>query len=201
MRTARSSSRPGGSPHPQGSGNPREKNSWHTLVKILPCPKLRLRAIINRNKKYKITHTHEVHNFTHGSHWQISRAVAYPGFPRGGGANSGGPPTYDFAKFSQKLHEIERIWAPGEALPSRPLDPPLKGIHTGESESKITCHESAYVLLRLRVQNRRKKWNFPLNFHTMRKLSELYSGIFQNYWLFNHLDVHLVWTTSETLQN
>ena len=35
------------------------------------------------------------------------------GFPRGGGANSpGGAPTYDFAKFSQKLHEIERIWAP-----------------------------------------------------------------------------------------
>ena len=38
-----------------------------------------------------------------------------------------------------------------------------------------------YVLLCLRVQNRRKKWNFPLNFHTMRKLSDLYSGIFQNY--------------------
>ena len=36
-----------------------------------------------------------------------------------------------------------------------------------------------YVLLRLRVQNRRTKWNFPLNFRTMRKLSELYSGIFQ----------------------
>ena len=36
-----------------------------------------------------------------------------------------------------------------------------------------------YVSLRLRVQNRRRKWNFPLNFHTMRKLSELYSGIFQ----------------------
>ena len=24
----------------------------------------------------------------------------------------GGAPTYDFAKISQKLHEIERIWAP-----------------------------------------------------------------------------------------
>ena len=24
-----------------------------------------------------------------------------------------GAPTYDFAKFSQKLHEIERIWTPG----------------------------------------------------------------------------------------
>ena len=29
------------------------------------------------------------------------------------------------------------------------------------------------------MQNRRKKWNFPLNFRTMRKLSHLYSGIFQ----------------------
>ena len=26
----------------------------------------------------------------------------------------------------------------------------------------------------------RAKWNFPLNFRTMRKLSDLYSGIFQN---------------------
>ena len=42
--------------------------------------------------------------------------VADPGFPRGAGANSsgrGGAPTYDFAKFSRKLHEIERIWTPG----------------------------------------------------------------------------------------
>ena len=50
--------------------------------------------------------------------------MADPGFPRGGGANSpGGAPTYDFAKFSQKLHEIERIWAPrgGRASPAPPL--------------------------------------------------------------------------------
>ena len=54
-------------------------------------------------------------------------SVADPGFPRGGGANSpGGAPTYDFAKFSQKVHEIERIRTPGGARPSHPpLDPPL----------------------------------------------------------------------------
>ena len=58
-------------------------------------------------------------------------SVADPGFPRGGGANfpEGGAPTYEFAKFSQKLHEIERFWTPrGGAGPSRPpspLDPPL----------------------------------------------------------------------------
>ena len=39
-------------------------------------------------------------------------AVVDPGFSRGWGANPPGVPTYDFAKFSQKLHEIERIWTP-----------------------------------------------------------------------------------------
>ena len=36
--------------------------------------------------------------------------MADPGFPRGGGANPSGVLTYDFAKVSQNLHEIERIW-------------------------------------------------------------------------------------------
>ena len=49
-------------------------------------------------------------------------SLADPGFPRGGGRNSPGAPTYDFVKFSQKLHEFERIWTPpgGGARPSRP---------------------------------------------------------------------------------
>ena len=60
----------------------------------------------------------------------IDLSVADPGFPRGGGTNSprggGGAPTYHFAKFSQKLHEIERIWAPGGgASLAPPLDPPV----------------------------------------------------------------------------
>ena len=56
--------------------------------------------------------------------------MADPGFRRGGGANSpGGAPTYEFVDFSQKLHEIERIWTPrGGVRPLRPpLDPPLVG--------------------------------------------------------------------------
>ena len=54
-----------------------------------------------------------------------SFSVADPGFPRGGGAKSpGGAPTYDFAIFSQELHEIERIWARGGRVPRAPLDPP-----------------------------------------------------------------------------
>ena len=44
--------------------------------------------------------------------------------PSGGG----GAWTHNFAKFSQKLHEIERIWTPGGGgrgvRPSPPLDPP-----------------------------------------------------------------------------
>ena len=35
------------------------------------------------------------------------------GFPVGRGANSSGAPTYDFAKFSEKLHEFERILGRG----------------------------------------------------------------------------------------
>ena len=57
--------------------------------------------------------------------------MADPGFPQGGGANlPGGAPTYEFVKFSQKLHETERIWTPrGGARPlCPPLDPPLKVI-------------------------------------------------------------------------
>ena len=61
----------------------------------------------------------------------LMKSVADPGFPRGGGANSpGGVPTYDFAKICQKLHEIERIWAPRGGGGARPkfyyVDPPLE---------------------------------------------------------------------------
>ena len=34
-------------------------------------------------------------------------------FPEEGAPTpQGGTPTYDFAKYSQKLHEIEKIWTP-----------------------------------------------------------------------------------------
>ena len=70
------------------------------------------------------------------NNWSWSKSlvnpVADPGFPRGEGANPPrGAPTYDFAKFSQKLHEIERIWTPrgrGECVPRERLDPPVKSM-------------------------------------------------------------------------
>ena len=66
------------------------------------------------------------------------KLVADPGFPRGGSANSRGAPTYDFAKFSQKLHEIERIWTPrGVRIPCAPLDPPLERLCFHKRESRI----------------------------------------------------------------
>ena len=36
---------------------------------------------------------------------------------------------------------------------------------------------TTYVSLQLRLQNRRRKWNFPLNFCTMRKLSAVFQNI------------------------
>ena len=46
--------------------------------------------------------------------------MADPGFPPGGGVNP--PRGSDFAKFSQKLHEIETVWTPrGACVPNAPL--------------------------------------------------------------------------------
>ena len=46
-------------------------------------------------------------------------------FPEEGAPTRGGAPTYDFAKFFQKLHEIERIWTHEGGASLAPLDPPL----------------------------------------------------------------------------
>ena len=53
--------------------------------------------------------------------------MADPEFPRSGGANppGEGAPTYHFAKFSPKLHEIERFWTEeGGRLKFDYVDPP-----------------------------------------------------------------------------
>ena len=45
------------------------------------------------------------------------KAGVDPGFPVGGGADPpGGRTTYDFVKFSQKLHEIEKILGRGGGM-------------------------------------------------------------------------------------
>ena len=54
-------------------------------------------------------------------------------FPEEGRQLSRGAPTYDFAKFSQKLHEIERIWTPGGRPKFYYVDPPLVFNLYGES--------------------------------------------------------------------
>ena len=53
----------------------------------------------------------------------IYQAVADPGFPRGGGANSpGGRQHTNLSNFPKKLHEIERISTPrGARVPCAPL--------------------------------------------------------------------------------
>ena len=53
--------------------------------------------------------------------------VADPEFPSGAESTLSGMPTYDFAKYSQKLHEIEIIRTPsGACVPHAPhLDPTM----------------------------------------------------------------------------
>ena len=94
-------------------------------------------------------------------------AVADPGFPRAGGANSPGgrgAPTYDFAKISQNLHEIERIWTRGGA-------------------SKILLCRSATELFRKHDQIWRTvpDEQFPLAYSFSFPVADLHSNI---------LDVH-----------
>ena len=58
--------------------------------------------------------------------------MADPEIPRGGGTNppGRGAPIHDFAKFPQKLHEIEKIWTPrAREGPPPPLDPPMVVTH------------------------------------------------------------------------
>ena len=57
----------------------------------------------------------------HGTRQEVASQWRIQDFPEVGTPTpGGGAPTYDFAKFSQKLHEIERIWTRG-ARPSRPI--------------------------------------------------------------------------------
>ena len=63
---------------------------------------------------------HHLHMDTWAVPWPIQWRIQ--DFPEEGAPTPRGAQTYDFAIFSQKLHEIERIWAPkGGARPSRPL--------------------------------------------------------------------------------
>ena len=58
--------------------------------------------------------------------------------PRRGRQLPRGAPTYDFTKFSQKMHEIERIWTPGGGACPKfyYVDPPLicDGFSSGSSD-------------------------------------------------------------------
>ena len=58
----------------------------------------------------------------------------------------------------------------------KPLMPPLALLPTLWENSILSASRDYICLTSLT----RAKWNFPLNFRTMRKLSDLYSGIFQN---------------------
>ena len=77
--------------------------------------------------------------------WMI--AGTDPGFPIGGGTNPlGGVPTYDFAKFCEKLHEIEKMLGRrGSVRRGRPQDPPL-GSYQIELVTKKKFSTPSYLI-------------------------------------------------------
>ena len=86
-------------------------------------------------------------------------AVADPGFSQGGRQLPRGVPTYDFAKFSRKLHEIERIWVPGGGgahAPCAPLNPPLFGIKHLILPKNISIDNNLTIIIVNFVQISRK---------------------------------------------
>ena len=76
--------------------------------------------------------------------WIRNLSGANPGFPVGGGANPPGVvPTYDFAKFSEKLHEIEKIlvqWEGGAHARGAPLRSATAFL------AKLFCTNFAHVM-------------------------------------------------------
>ena len=82
--------------------------SFHTAISHFNVCRFIIISVVTLSE---ITNIKELKNPHAGLFILLS--VADLGFPRRGGANSPGEaPTYDFAKISQKLHEIERIWTP-----------------------------------------------------------------------------------------
>ena len=107
------------------------------------------------------TNNFELINLTHQMNWirweatchsteKISRCQwRIQDFPEEGAPTlQRGAPTYDFAKFPQKLHEIERIWPPGGGG-ARPkfyyVDPPLAVV----PNSKGNCWHFIVSLFRV----------------------------------------------------
>ena len=69
------------------------------------------------------------------------------GFPVGGGADplGGGAPTYDFVKFSEKLHEIEKILGRGGARAG--CTPPKSATGSDLMERFISCIQCRFHIL------------------------------------------------------
>ena len=91
------------------------------------CDQLHTQSKVSRNVTILNSRKTDFHSgYEINISGEITNQWRFQDFPDEGAPTPRGVvPTYDFAKFSQKLHEIERIWAPGGASLAPPLDPPL----------------------------------------------------------------------------
>ena len=115
--------------------------------------------------------------------------MADTGFPTEGATSLGEVTTYDFAKFSRKLHEIERIWMPkggGRVLcappPDQPLHTPLpianKAAQTG-FETQRRCHQNSTTRVSVPCP---QKDIFPPNFKENNKCYHVLTCISYAHW-------------------
>ena len=138
-----------------------------TTASILVCSKRFLFPTRFSNWKY-LNVGNAAKQFRHWTHWRIQ------GGAPGTRAPPWGPKFFHFcAVFGKNVKNNSNFgsWRPPLG---KILDPPLEQVWWRFliNMSWIVIHITIwiYVSLQLLVQNRRRKWNFPLNFHTMRKL-------------------------------
>ena len=90
--------------------------------------------------------------------------------PRRGRQLPGGAPTYDFAKFSQNLHEFERIWTGGGARPKfYYVDPPLGSVAMAR---RISVH--SFIDKNWKLQNILEV-SYEIHFETKHQISQTFA--------------------------
>ena len=109
--------------------------------------------------------------------------MADPGFPRSGGANPPEGRKHNFAKFSQRLHEIEKIWTLGGGAESKIL---LYRSAAGDftEDATLINNEKPFKSLINEIINSALKISIPVTIVLVTRVLQVL------YWLCNSADIY-----------